>query len=168
MPASLTTVTKEIEFDAGHRVPNHASKCRNPHGHRYKVIAHVSGDLVAEEGDSQEGMVLDFGFIKELLTEHVHDVFDHGFIVHGEDEVMCRALEVNGTPLDDGTYDTQNPEDFKVIIVPYIPTAENLARAIYKSLYWRVRKLCGDRAWLSRIEVYETPTSRAMYGNQPR
>jgi 6-pyruvoyltetrahydropterin/6-carboxytetrahydropterin synthase len=172
-----SSISKEIEFDAGHRVPNHESKCRNPHGHRYRVVAHVSGNLVATEGDSQEGMVLDFGFLKQLLTEYVHDVYDHGFIVHSGDMPVLVALGeandegVNGVP-DFRRVNHENGEEnrfgWKVIVVDFIPTAENLAKDIYKTLYRQVRAMTGDRAWLSTVDVWETPTGRASFGNMIR
>ncbi|MDP2056292.1 MAG: 6-carboxytetrahydropterin synthase, partial [Thiobacillus sp.] len=30
-------ITRRLEFDAGHRIPNHASQCRHLHGHRYAL-----------------------------------------------------------------------------------------------------------------------------------
>jgi len=140
-------VSKEIEFDAGHRVPLHESKCRNPHGHRYKVVAHVAGAL--HERGSATGMVMDFSDIKLALTELVHDVFDHGFIVHAEDTIMRDALECG--------------QEWKVIVVEWTPTAEEMARAIYEIL----RRHIGG---LVAVDVYETPTSKATYpytGGQP-
>jgi 6-pyruvoyltetrahydropterin/6-carboxytetrahydropterin synthase len=140
-------VSKEIEFDAGHRVPNHSSKCRNPHGHRYRVRVSISGDLVTEPGSSSEGMLADFGDLKQLLTTYVHDVYDHGFVVYKKDELMLAAL-LHGSG------------EWKVIIVPWIPTAENFARSIYNDVAIHVAKM-GFK--VHQVEVFETPTSRAVY-----
>jgi 6-pyruvoyltetrahydropterin/6-carboxytetrahydropterin synthase len=163
------SISKEIEFDAGHRVPNHESKCQNPHGHRYRVVAHVSGDLVETEGDSQEGMVLDFGFLKQLLTVKVHDVFDHGFIVFAMDDPMLVALgELNDAEpktLVDHTLGEENRFGWKVIVFPAVPTAENLALWIWNQLRHEVGTMTNGRAWLTHVEVWETPTSCATYGN---
>jgi 6-pyruvoyltetrahydropterin/6-carboxytetrahydropterin synthase len=144
---SAFVVSKEVQFDAGHRVPQHASKCRNPHGHRYRVVAYVAGELQTE--GSATGMVLDFGDIKELLETQVHDVFDHGFIVHNEDIEMQAALGVTSPS-------GENAHGWKVIVVPWTPTAEEMARAVYEML---VRSL----PTLRMIEVWETPTSMAAY-----
>lgn len=140
---SLFAVTKEIQFDAGHRVPMHASKCRNPHGHRYRVVACLTGAL-QQEGSST-GMVLDFGDIKTALTEKVHDVFDHGFIVKTTDDDMVEALNKGKLHL-----------GWKVIYVPFDPTAENLAKHFYDILD---SELLG----VEYVEVWETPTSMARY-----
>lgn len=136
------SISKEIEFDAGHRVPLHASKCKNPHGHRYKVQAFVTGELITEGPES--GMVRDFSIIKQLLTERVHDVYDHGFIVHDQDHDLLDAF--------DGAF-----RGWKIIVVPFIPTAECLAKAIYDDL--KANGLPG----LQFVRVWETPTSSASY-----
>lgn len=155
-----TLVSREVEFDAGHRVPNHASKCRNPHGHRYRVVATITGQLVDRSGASDEGMVIDFGVISDLLKEQVHDIYDHGFIVYQDDQVMCEAL---GVTLVEGT-EGFNTNGWKVIAVDWIPTAENMARAIFEDLYPMVRMMDDDgRVSLVSIDVYETPKSKATY-----
>lgn len=143
-------VSKEVEFDAGHRVPLHESKCRNPHGHRYRVIAYVCGDLQGE--GAATGMVVDFTDIKVALTELIHDKYDHGFIIHKDDEVMLSMFEID-SEMGKLSY---NPNDFKIIIVDWTPTAEEMARSVYNDL---IERLPG----LIRIDVYETPTSCATY-----
>ena len=53
-----------MEFDAGHRIPNHKSSCRNLHCHRYAIEVSLSGDIIQEENESDFGMVIDFKEIK--------------------------------------------------------------------------------------------------------
>lgn len=143
-------VTKEVEFDAGHRVPLHDSKCRNPHGHRYKVAVTVEGPL-ADEG-SGTGMVIDFAHIKKLLTERVHDVYDHGFIIWDGDTDMGAFLT------------TARVLSWKVITVPWHPTAENMAKAVYDELADPIETMA-DGVRLVDVQVWETPTSVAWYGD---
>jgi 6-pyruvoyltetrahydropterin/6-carboxytetrahydropterin synthase len=149
-------ISREIQFDAGHRVPNHNSKCKNPHGHRYKVEAVLrSEELITEPGHPQEGMLADFGFLKQALTECVHDAFDHGFIVwvHDDDLIRCfgEATKV-----------------WKIIPFPYIPTAENIARwSFHRLKIWfedHTEDVYDFR--LVQVRVWETPTSLAMYGEK--
>jgi 6-pyruvoyltetrahydropterin/6-carboxytetrahydropterin synthase len=148
-----TLISREVEFDAGHRVPNHSSKCRNPHGHRYRVVATITGQLVDRSGASDEGMVVDFGVLSELLKTHVHDVYDHGFIVYEGDAAMQRALGFD-----------EEIRESKIIVVPWIPTAENIARAIFEDLWDHVMDMdANGRVQLYSIEVYETPKSMACY-----
>jgi len=47
-------ITKTIERDMWHRVPNHKSKCRNLHWHRYKVYVTMEWDVVNEKWVSDE------------------------------------------------------------------------------------------------------------------
>lgn len=141
----MIQVTKVVEWDMGHRVPNHRSKCRNPHGHRYRLELTVAGDLVQEPGASSEGMVFDFGDIKQLMMQHVHDVVDHGFMVYEGDRIL-RAF-----------FDHNAEQSFRVLVVPFIPTAENIARWCYEQL--RGRFPPGVQIVLAR--VYETPNSWA-------
>lgn len=142
----IFTASKEIEFDAGHRVPNHVSKCANPHGHRYRVQATVQGQLVDKEGASSEGMVMDFGDLKSVLVAEVHDRFDHGFIVWEHDQAMRDALAGHG---------------WKVLVVPCVPTAENLAALIFADVDTALRNYWGTRCRLTEVALWETPTSCA-------
>ena len=178
------TISKEVQFDAGHRVPSHGGQCRNPHGHRYRVVVNLGGQLVTTPGDPQEGMLVDFSFVKALLKEKVHDPLDHGFIVHEKDWPMLAALGEANDHLPDGTQ-LEHPRDWtlvnhelgeenrygwKVIVFPYVPTAENIARWIFDQInapIYELSPLRGD-LWLVSVEVYETPTSMARYGTQQR
>jgi 6-pyruvoyltetrahydropterin/6-carboxytetrahydropterin synthase len=147
---------KYIEFDAGHRVPNHESKCRNPHGHRYRVTAHLTGQLITKVGDSEEGMVADFGHVKSILTEKVHDVLDHGFIVYHNDKILASLFK---------NYDDDGPfvQGWNIIAFTYIPTAENIAKWVYEQIDGPLHEEYGDRIRLMCVEVQETPTSTAYY-----
>lgn len=137
------SVTKEVQFDAGHRVPLHDSKCKNPHGHRYRVEITVEGDLVTT--GSSTGMVVDFSHLKALMQTHIHDRYDHSFIAFHFDHVGQALLDAD-------------PE-FKVVIVNFHPTAENLARDIFLEFDALVYNLW--RAKLTKVAVWETPTSVA-------
>src|SRR2546421_7822187 len=129
-----TTVSKEIELDAGHRVPDHGSKCRSPHGHRYRVRATCEGDVIDEIGAEDSGMVIDFSLLKSWLHEQVHQPLDHAFILHEKDVTLIAALAQGAS--DDGA-------DWNIVAFPYIPTAENIARWCWEQLaplvknYWR-------------------------------
>ena len=80
-----TRIRRWVETDTGHRVPNHKSKCKNLHGHRYRWEAELEGDVVSSTGVSDEGMLMDFSDISKILTEFIHDIVDHAFIVYDQD-----------------------------------------------------------------------------------
>ena len=75
-----STIRRWVETDTGHRVPNHRSKCRNFHGHRYRWEVELEGDVVDEDGASEEGMLIDFSDVSRILKEQIHDVLDHAFV----------------------------------------------------------------------------------------
>ena len=85
-------ITRRLEFDAGHRIPNHASQCRHLHGHRYAIEVTVSGKIVAAEGDSEQGMVADFSGIKALLDKHIVEPWDHAFLAYAKDTPVVDFL----------------------------------------------------------------------------
>ena len=56
----MLTITRKLEFDAGHRIPDHKSQCRNLHGHRYTLEITLVGAVIDVEGSSDNGMIMDF------------------------------------------------------------------------------------------------------------
>ena len=133
-------ISKEIEFDAGHRVPLHESKCKNPHGHRYRLKVEIEGKLIKEGPET--GMVRDFSIVKQLMMERIHDVYDHSFIISNADLEMIDAFEAVGA-------------DWKIHIVNFVPTAECLAKHFYD--------LLKDDLEIVQIQLWETPTSCATF-----
>jgi len=141
-------ISKEIEFDYGHRVPNHDSKCKNLHGHRGKVRAVLSGNIIEEEGTSSEGMLMDFSKVKEILMENIHDYLDHRFIMYKNDKLLPILLETG----------------CELVIVDFIPTAENIAKHSFEKVAPIIKMAYGDELRLVSIEFWETPTSKAIWG----
>lgn len=161
-----------VELDCGHRVPFHKSKCRNPHGHRYKVEVQVDAhSLIDIEGASDEGMVLDFGDLKTIMMQKVHDVLDHGFIVYEDDYELLSCFGLWGTDKETEDRPIRNATGFangwKIIIFPYIPTAENIAQWIWEQIEPEIKASNDNpnnpRVWLTRVAVHETPNSTATY-----
>jgi 6-pyruvoyl tetrahydropterin synthase/QueD family protein len=65
----MLTITRKLEFDAGHRIPDHKSQCRNLHGHRYTLEITLVGAVIDVEGSSDNGMIMDFSDIKSIAKE---------------------------------------------------------------------------------------------------
>ena len=145
------TISKEIQFDAGHRVPNHTSKCCNPHGHRYRIVVHCRGYIVQDAKASDDGMLIDFGALKVMLSDLIHDPLDHGFIVYRHD-FICLTM-----------FEAVSPQQFKLVVFPYVPTAENIARWCWDELTGPISKHFRENLELESIECWETPTSQAVY-----
>lgn len=141
-------ITKEIEIDMAHRVPNHKSKCSSVHGHRYKIEAGVDDKIIDEEGASDEGMVIDFGDLKQIMMDEIDLYFDHSGVFYIEDQNIeeLKCLSKNQT----------RPFTF----VDFIPTAENLAKFWFDILEVELKK---KKIKLHHVKVWETPTSTAIY-----
>jgi 6-pyruvoyltetrahydropterin/6-carboxytetrahydropterin synthase len=73
-----TTVTKILQFDSAHSLPDHEGKCRNVHGHTYTVEVTVSGAL--RESGPARAMVVDFGELGKTVARLVVDPLDHQYL----------------------------------------------------------------------------------------
>lgn len=140
-------ITTRLEFDAGHRIPSHKSQCRNLHGHRYAIEITLSGDIIRQEGASENGMVMDFSDVKAIARKAVVDVWDHAFLVYKGDRAVLDFL--NTLP------------DHKTVIMDSIPTAENMAAEAFRILDALYRDTYGNRLKLERVRLFETPNSWA-------
>ena len=147
----MTSVIRRwIETDTGHRVPNHKSKCKHMHGHRYRWEAEIEGEVVTEKGVSEEGMLIDFSDISQILTEYIHDVVDHAFVVYKGDDEARTALASLGS-------------DHRTVVVSFIPTAENLAKWAFEQIENKITSSYGNRLRLVAMHVRETPKSWASW-----
>ena len=86
-------ITRRLEFDAGHRIPHHESQCRHLHGHRYAIEVTVSGDVIVDDRDPEQGMVADFGEIKALVEESVTRVASGAALVDSAGVTMQEIVE---------------------------------------------------------------------------
>jgi len=79
-------IAKEFNWDMGHRLPEHFGKCKNVHGHSYKMIIELDGTL------DEKSMVMDYYDLKSVVNP-VIEKLDHAFMVYEEDKEMISALE---------------------------------------------------------------------------
>lgn len=138
---NMISITRRLEFDAGHRVMNHESKCATLHGHRYVVEAFA----VAPELDSL-GRVIDFSVLKEKLGTWLDEQWDHNMIIFHEDKEVLAALGVL-------------PRKKDPWIAPFNPTAENMASYL-------LNDVCPDlfantQIKIIKIRIHETPNCYA-------
>ena len=142
-------IAKIIQWDMGHRVLNHRSICKGIHGHRYKAEICVSGNLVSDSNASEEGMVIDFADIKEISNKFIHEKLDHAFMVWEKDEELLDFFN--------------NSQGHKPVIVPFTPTAENVAAYIFNKLQDQFLDIYKTGLHLHSVKLWETPTSYAIY-----
>ena len=145
-----TRIRRFVETDTGHRVPNHKSKCRHMHGHRYRFEAEIEGDVVDASGVSEEGMLMDFSDVNSILMTHVHDIIDHAFVVYEGDMLARSACELMG-------------DGHRTVVVPFIPTAENLAKWAFEQVEPHIKTSYGNKLRLVAMHVRETPKSTASW-----
>lgn len=140
-------ITTKLEFDAGHRIPNHKSECRNLHGHRYILEVSISGEIINDNTQSEYGMVLDFKDVKSLLKKTLIESWDHAFLVFKEDKEVLNFL--NSLP------------DHKTVILDKVPTAENLAIIAKNILDHEIKAQYGEKLTIKKIKLFETPNNWA-------
>lgn len=140
-------ITTRLEFDAGHRIPSHKSQCRNLHGHRYAIEITLTGDIIQQEGASDNGMVMDFSDVKAIARRAVVEPWDHAFLVYKGDTEVLQFL--GSLP------------DHKTVVMNSVPTAENMAAEAFRILNSCYQDTYGNHLKLERVRLYETPNSWA-------
>lgn len=128
-------------FDSAHFLKDYEGKCRQLHGHRWTIEAEVYSKALETSGPTQ-GMVVDFKVVKEALKS-IADFYDHAFIFEkgSISDVLENEMVAHG---------------FQLVAVPFVPTAECLAKSIYEALVEKGLSVYSTT-------VYETPTNRAVY-----
>lgn len=132
--------TRYHEIDCGHRVVGQGGRCERLHGHRYTVHFTCAGALDAV------GRVIDFGVIKERLCQWLEAHWDHRFLLWEQDPLL-EAIQA------------ASPES--VVIVPFNPTAENMAAHLVEVI--GPAQLAGTGVTLVRCTVEETRKCSAAY-----
>ena len=83
-------ISREFHFDSAHMLPNHSGKCSRLHGHTYRMIVSIetlgTGSLEDQrQGESSEGMLMDFGTLDEIVQSAILNDWDHRFICKGDE-----------------------------------------------------------------------------------
>ena len=129
------TIMRRIKFCAGHRLLRHGGKCEFFHGHNYTAEFYVTGNTTDDVG-----RVIDFAELKRRFKGWIDDHWDHGFLLSHEDENgIAAARQVQPT---------------RYHLLPYNPTAENLARYLLEEICPQLLEGTGVAA--SRVVIWET------------
>jgi len=136
----MISCTRKIEFDAGHRILKHESKCKFLHGHRYVIEASFVGD-----GLDSIGRVIDFGVVKELLGDWVDSNWDHTTILCEQDKEIGDAIsQATGQ---------------KIFYMQSNPTAENMAEYLIATVCPQL--FTAEDIKCVKLRLYETPNCYA-------
>jgi len=138
-------VTKEFHFEMAHALWNYDGPCRNIHGHSYKLQVTVIGVPEKDPEAIKQGMVIDFGILKNIVKKTVVDRFDHSVVVNSQapHEFLKQVEQM---------FD-------RVEILPYQPTCENLVT----DFAGRIREKLPDGVLLHHITLQETESSWASW-----
>ena len=137
----MITITRKLEFDAGHRVMNHESKCATLHGHRYVIEVKAT----APELDSI-GRVIDFSVLKEKIGTWLDTMWDHNCLVWSEDVLTLELLQ-------------KMPKKKEPFVCSFNPTAENMASYLLREIAPSL--MIGTDVTIVGIKVWETPNCYA-------
>jgi 6-pyruvoyltetrahydropterin/6-carboxytetrahydropterin synthase len=140
-------ITTRMEFDSGHRIPNHKSSCKNLHGHRYAIEVTLKGDIIDQENESDYGMVMDFKDAKELIRKTIVEPWDHAFLVYEKDLEVIHFLN--------------SLKGHKTVILDKVPTAENMALIAFNLLKNVFEKTFQNDIVPIRVRLFETPNNWA-------
>ena len=143
---SKIRITKQFNFETGHALYGYDGKCKNVHGHSYKLFVTVIGRPFSDPTNVKWGMVIDFKDLKEIVESEIVDVFDHATVFNKNTPhiELARELEKRG---------------HNVILVDYQPTSEmmviDFAQKIMKRLPVNIE--------LHSLKLKETETSYAEW-----
>lgn len=142
---STIRITKKFHFEAAHALAGYDGPCSNIHGHSYELSLTVLGKPIDQPDSPKHGMVLDFKELKQIVTNHIIDLFDHSLI-------LSRQSSKELIPSRESPFG-------KMVIVDYQPTSENLLLDFVA----RLKQLLPPGIKLHNMILKETGTSTAEW-----
>ena len=139
-------ITKQFSFETGHALYGYDGKCKNVHGHSYKLSVTVIGKPITDKGNVKFGMVIDFSDLKKIVKEEIVDQFDHATVFNQTTPHIELAKELK-----------QRGHD--VILVDYQPTSENMVIDFARKIKARLPRTIE----LHSLKLQETDTSFAEW-----
>jgi len=143
---SIIRLTKSFTFETAHALYGYDGKCRNVHGHSYKLYVTVIGKPINDSKNVKYGMVIDFTDLKKIVHEQVVDLFDHAILLNKN----TPHLELGNDLIAKG---------HQVLMVDYQPSCENMIIDIAN----RINSLLPHDVSLHSLKLRETETSFAEW-----
>ncbi|VXB41962.1 6-carboxy-5,6,7,8-tetrahydropterin synthase [Flavobacterium sp. 9AF] len=143
---SKIRITKQFSFETGHALYGYDGKCKNVHGHSYKLSVTVIGTPITDISNVKYGMVIDFTDLKRIVKEEIVDQFDHATVFNKNTPHIELAKELS-------------ERGHHVILVDYQPTSENMVIDFAKKIQDRLPK----EIQLHSLRLQETETSFAEW-----
>lgn len=139
-------VTKSFNFETAHALYGYDGKCKNIHGHSYKLFVTVKGTPNQDAGNPKFGMVIDFGDIKKIVKSEIVDLFDHAILLNENSPHKQLGADLS-------------KEGHKVIFTPYQPSCENMLLDMVD----KIKPHLPEFVTLQSIRLHETETSYAEW-----
>lgn len=139
-------ITKQFTFETGHALYGYDGKCRNVHGHSYKLSVTVIGVPIIDASNVKLGMVIDFGDLKKIVKEEIVEPFDHATVFNKNTPHMELAKELKD-------------RGHKVILADYQPTSENMVIDFAA----KIKSRLSEEIQLHSIKLRETETAYAEW-----
>lgn len=143
---SKIRITKQFTFETGHALYGYDGKCKNVHGHSYKLSVTVIGEPITDPTNVKFGMVIDFGDLKKIVKEDIVDVFDHATVFNQNTPHVELAAELKN-------------RGHHVILVDYQPTSENMVIDFAD----KIKRRLPENIQLHSLRLQETETSFAEW-----
>jgi 6-pyruvoyltetrahydropterin/6-carboxytetrahydropterin synthase len=143
---SKIRLTKSFSFETGHALYGYDGKCKNIHGHSYKLYVTVIGEPISDSGNVKYGMVIDFGDLKKIVKEEIVDVFDHATVFNKNTPHFELAMELKS-------------RGHNVLLVDYQPTSEMMVIDFAE----KIQRLLPQHIQLHSLKLQETETSFAEW-----
>lgn len=77
----MIRLTKEFSFESAHALWGYDGKCREVHGHSYRLFVTIKGEPETDPNSPKLGMVMDFGELKAIVAAQITDRMDHSFVM---------------------------------------------------------------------------------------
>lgn len=143
---SIIRITKQFSFETGHALYGYDGKCKNVHGHSYKLSVTVIGNPINDNLHVKYGMVIDFSDLKKIVKEEIVNIFDHATVFNKNTPhvELAKELEDRG---------------HNVLLVDYQPTSEMMVIDFAEKIKARLPK----NIKLFSLKLQETDTSYAEW-----
>jgi 6-pyruvoyltetrahydropterin/6-carboxytetrahydropterin synthase len=139
-------ITKQFDFETGHALYGYDGKCKNVHGHSYKLSVTVIGTPISDSSNVKFGMVIDFGDLKKIVASEIVDKFDHATVFNKNTPHIELAVELE-------------KRGHSVILVDYQPTSEMMLIDFAD----KIKKRLPNNISLHSLKLKETGTSHAEW-----
>lgn len=139
----IIRITKEFCFEMAHLLSNYDGLCKNLHGHSYRLMVTVKGNISQDETSPKHGMVMDFSVLKRIVKEEIVDKLDHAMLVYDK-APQAQSVKLLAE---------------RVYTVPYEPTCENMVGR-FAAL---INNKLPENITLVGVRLYETATSYAEW-----